>query len=461
MSEFQELIKKFDKCRDYVRDFFVYGFKSRNDFSLKSARTYDDERRRIESWLSEYVKEDYTQEKNISLQMDSNLLDTNPLYRVWKTKSFTDYDILLHFYLLDILENASTSHYKSINELADTLLEKYDLIIDVQMIRRKCNEYVAEGLFVSKKEGKTLVYAKAPSLADYTKGFTEDFINALRFFQLSAPFGILGSTLLDQQLERNQIFRIKHSFMVHTLEDEILLDLLQAMKNEQYIMLHCRSNKNDILRIESGIPLRIFVSTKTGRRYLCFYHFTKSKTPASKIHGRFHSLRLDQIKKVEPVTEKNGTQEQLAECSLSKQSYSLLKEKLNKNQSRLWGVSFSSDVRPSRNIPTAPRDTLGREQLVVLTLHIDEQRESYILKRLEREGRNGTITHLAPNTYQYEKVVFDAYEMLPWFRSFLGRILDLKVYAVNNNQVSPTPNHLFSQRFQKDLNRMYEMYDIE
>ena len=102
MSEFQELIKKFDKCRDYVRDFFVYGFKSRNDFSLKSARTYDDERRRIESWLSEYVKEDYTQEKNISLQMDSNLLDTNPLYRVWKTKSFTDYDILLHFYLLDI-----------------------------------------------------------------------------------------------------------------------------------------------------------------------------------------------------------------------------------------------------------------------------------------------------------------------------------------------------------------------
>ena len=69
MSEFQELIKRFDKCRDYVRDFFVYGFKSRNDFSLKSARTYDDERRRIESWLSDYVRQDYAGSKNISLQM--------------------------------------------------------------------------------------------------------------------------------------------------------------------------------------------------------------------------------------------------------------------------------------------------------------------------------------------------------------------------------------------------------
>ena len=51
MSEFHELIKNIDKCRDYVRDFFVYGFKSRSDFPGKSARTYDDERRRIVSWL--------------------------------------------------------------------------------------------------------------------------------------------------------------------------------------------------------------------------------------------------------------------------------------------------------------------------------------------------------------------------------------------------------------------------
>ena len=82
MSDFQELIKNIDKCRDYVRDFFVYGFKSRSDFPGKSARTYDDERRRIVSWLSEYVAEDFTEggkSKNISLQIDQKKLHTNPL----------------------------------------------------------------------------------------------------------------------------------------------------------------------------------------------------------------------------------------------------------------------------------------------------------------------------------------------------------------------------------------------
>ena len=102
MSEFQELIKNFDKCRDYIRDFFVYGFKSRKDFTGKSARTYDDERRRITDWLGDIVHEDIsdaTSEKNLSLQVTPNLLATNPLYRVWQTRSFTDNDVRLFFRL--------------------------------------------------------------------------------------------------------------------------------------------------------------------------------------------------------------------------------------------------------------------------------------------------------------------------------------------------------------------------
>ena len=47
MAEFQELIKNFDRIRDYMRQFYIYGFKVRNDFDSRSARTYDNERRRI------------------------------------------------------------------------------------------------------------------------------------------------------------------------------------------------------------------------------------------------------------------------------------------------------------------------------------------------------------------------------------------------------------------------------
>lgn len=50
---FNELIKNFDNIRQLMRDFYVFGFKSRADFADKSARSYDNERRRIESWLGE------------------------------------------------------------------------------------------------------------------------------------------------------------------------------------------------------------------------------------------------------------------------------------------------------------------------------------------------------------------------------------------------------------------------
>ena len=95
---YSELIKNFNKIRDYIREFYVYGFKSREEYNKKSARSYDDERRRMESWLGDNMRFRQTPEgKNVFLSIDSRLLSHNPLYKAWKTKSFTDGDITLHF----------------------------------------------------------------------------------------------------------------------------------------------------------------------------------------------------------------------------------------------------------------------------------------------------------------------------------------------------------------------------
>ena len=42
-----ELIKKFNVVRDYIRDFFLYGYKKRGDFEEKSKRTYEEHYRQI------------------------------------------------------------------------------------------------------------------------------------------------------------------------------------------------------------------------------------------------------------------------------------------------------------------------------------------------------------------------------------------------------------------------------
>lgn len=410
MSDFKELIKSFPKTREYVRDFFVYGFKTREEFREKSPRTYDNERRRIESWLSGFVKQDYTDKgKNISLAIDSNLLDTNPLYRVWKTKSFTDNDIRLHFFLLDIIP---AKEGLTIDEITDRLLTDYGALFDVQTVRRKCNAYAKEGLLQKEKQGKDMLFRKAPDFHDTAEQFPM-LITALQYYQLSSPLGFLGDTVLDTLSSPNNTFRVKHSFFVHTLEDEVLLKVLDGIRQKRILCLSIKGSKTSTAVSTTGIPLQIFTSTRTGRRFLCLY------MEASK---RFRCVRMDTVKEVE-----------LLDIA---PDFDSLRKTLIKNHDYLWGVSFQGG---------------GHTHLetITLTLHIQERTEDYILERLSREGKGGTITKIAPHTYTYEKEVFDSNEMLPWLRTFTGRILDIKC-----------SNERLTQRFYKDLGQMYKLYDI-
>ena len=52
---YSELIKSFGRIRAYLRSFYVYGFRHRDEFTEKSARSYDNERRRIDSWLGDHM----------------------------------------------------------------------------------------------------------------------------------------------------------------------------------------------------------------------------------------------------------------------------------------------------------------------------------------------------------------------------------------------------------------------
>lgn len=162
MAEFQELIKNFDRIRDYMRQFYVYGFKMRNDFEEKSARTYDNERRRIESWLSDYMRSDYSAKgKRVYINVDSKAIPENPLYAAWKAKSFTDNDIMLHFFLLDQLYGEPEG--LSAGELGDRMSECYGTVFDSQTIRLKLREYEALGILRAVKQGKTRRYALEPA----------------------------------------------------------------------------------------------------------------------------------------------------------------------------------------------------------------------------------------------------------------------------------------------------------
>ncbi len=410
MSDFKELVKSFPKTREYVRDFFVYGFKTREEFGDKSPRTYDNERRRLESWLAPYVRKDYVKNgSNISLAIDSNLLDTNPLFQVWKTKSFTDNDIVLHFLILDLLQNGDAL---TAEEITNELLLTYDVLFDTQTVRRKCNAYEKEGLLNKKKDGKNIVYFLDNSLMNW---FSENsnILDAISFYQMAECFGIVGNTISDQLDFHNDTFRIKHSFSVHTLEDEILFALINAMNKKVRVNLLLKSAKKNTVTDNLCIPLQIFTSTRTGRRFLCCY-IEKSK--------RFTCMRLDNIKNVTLLA--------------PAPDYDELRNSLDKNRIFAWGVSFQSEND-------------SRLDKLTMQIQVVEPAEDYIINRLKKEGRGGTITRISKGIYQYEIEVFDSNEMLPWLRTFIGRIVSLEC-----------TNKAVERRFYRDLNTMYKRYGI-
>ena len=405
MAEFQELIKNFDRIRDYMRQFYVYGFKVRGDYDVKSARTYDNEKRRIESWLSEYMVSEYTSKgKQVYINVDSRTIRQNPLYAAWKAKSFTGNDIMLHFFIPAQLYEKREG--LSAGELGDRIAECYGVVFDSQTVRLKLKEYEEMGILGTVKKGKTLLYHLKPGLQE--DSFLP-LLTAVKFYQEGAPFGFIGSTILDRENSENDRFQFKHHFIVHTLEDGILFEILEAMREHRWIEFVNKSSRSGNESSMKGLPLKIFVSTRTGRRYICCYLENRR---------RFMNFRLDCISKVKMTSV----------C----EDYAQWKAALQKNLGLCWGVSFWGT---------------GRGEEISVKFYIDEEKESYILKRLYREGRGALVRKTGEHEYLYTGTFFDTNEMLSWLKTFTGRILDIQCR-----------NRAVVAKVKRDLERMYEMY---
>lgn len=162
---FNELIKNFDNIRLLMRDFYVFGFRSRADFADKSARSYDNERRRIESWLGEYM---YFRQnaggKNCFISVDSRKIWHNPFYKALKAKSFTANDIMLHFFLLDILQPGEKFTLRQLMDKLDAAyLSCFDepVALDISTVRKKLAEYAELGLIENEKCGREYIMSAA------------------------------------------------------------------------------------------------------------------------------------------------------------------------------------------------------------------------------------------------------------------------------------------------------------
>ena len=413
MSSYSELIKNFEKIRAYMREFYVYGFKSRDEYSAKSARSYDDERRRIESWLGNHMSFIRTLEgKNVFISIDSRRIHHNPFYNAWKAKSFTDGDITLHFILLDILYIPSVKY--TISEIMQLIDEKYlsgfsaPMMFDESTIRKKLKEYCEVGIVEIEKVGRKAYYHRAETVE------ISNLTDATHYFSEVSPCGVIGSYILDKLETDSDVFTFKHHYITGAIDSGILAALFIAMREKRIITVKNLSRRKDVPRENRIIPLRVFISVQNGRQHLFAYHSE---------FNCFISYRIDYLSnvKLEETTPR----------------FDELRSQLDRMQTKMWGVS-------------AKRSNWNDEKTehVEFVVEVADD-EYYIINRLNREKRVGTVEKIDEHTYRFTAVVYDIGEMVPWIRTFICRIKEINF-----------SNRELEKKFKEDLNAMYKMYGV-
>jgi hypothetical protein len=413
---YSELIKDLSRIRIYMREFFVYGFRSRGDVGDKSARSYDNEKRRIESWLGDFMSFRRDEGgKSVFLTVDSRVIAENPLYKMWKAASFTKNDINLHFILLDILSDGQAYKQADLLSLID---ERYNAeTIDESTLRKKLREYVSLGLIKSEKQGKTVYFSLCRDNIPLKK-----LREAVRFFSETDPLGVIGSYIQDKfrsggaaptgksresvfdtedvgavDFNKNavEIFSFKHRYMLFALDLGILLDILTAINEKTAVRFIIHDARGTEITTDPLYPLKIYSSTAGGRQYAAVYSTAKRKIAF---------FRLDRIDKV--ITENrefDGCFEDKSDCN-----YEDCAAMLDYHKNHIWGVSVGSY-----------RLNALEMKLRILPADI------HIAKRLLREMRCGTVTQLSENEWLFRAEVYDTGELLPWLRTFTGRIISL------------------------------------
>ena len=409
-TAYSELVKNFARVRAYMREFYVYGFKGREEVGQASARSYDDEKRRLESWLGDYMRFSQAPDgKKVFLSIDSRESRHNPLYAAWKAKSFTDGDITLHFILFDILYDPSVQMtLGEIAERVDEYLSGFSepRTFDESTLRKKLKEYVGEGIITCEKRGKSVFYRRAAD-TPLPDG------DILDYFSEAAPLGVIGSFLLDKREPAESHFAFKHHYITGAMDSEIVLSLLETIGEKRYADVVTIDRRGGGERIRRVLPLRILRSVQGGRDYLMAY------IPRS---GRVKSVRTDYILSVKA-----------GEICAEFDEYLAVLEGMKEH---LWGVSTQG--------------TSGqRLERISFTVCYDPD-EGHIHRRLMREKRCGKVEKLDANTSRFSVEVYDAGEMLTWVRTFICRITE---FECSNPEVKA--------RFLNDLQRMYACYGLE
>lgn len=402
-----ETIKHLDVTKNYLRYFFIYGFYARRDFArLGALRSYDNERQRIEVWYGDNLKSRMDgKEKIYSIDAERSVAH-NPFHEAFKAKSVTAKSFLVHFLVLDALSDYS---YASFNAILDRIIDNesvdFDKLADESTIRKTINKLVGMGLVETKKSDKKALLYRI-SRAEFDMGKYSD---AIDFFSEADELGVIGSFIAGKLPASGDKFIYRHRYLQHALDSELLFYLFEAIREKKSIEIVYFKDKDTEKKVEI-VPLKLFISAQMGRRFIAGWSFKEKN---------YVMLRIDRVKTLETGKEFPGFNEIL--------------NGFDERRKHMWGVA------------TGSKNT--RLTSVEIVFSFDESM-NYLAERIKREKRCGEVFETGKNELTFRAEVYDAREMLPWVRTYIGNIVRIK-----------TSNNELERKLVEDLSAMQGFYE--
>jgi predicted DNA-binding transcriptional regulator YafY len=396
------LTRDLHDIRDVIRLFFIYGFFTKRDVVVRNGIkeiTYDKYKKTIHNMIDNTKIQSYVNEKRekcVYIDADYVQDSDNPLFTIWQGKSVTANDMWYVFAITDTL--AQSPEGLTAVEVAEELARYTSRGIEEQTVRNRLAELYRLGLVQAVHNGRRIGYVlDIRWLEDLPGESMAELDTALAFFQNVLPVGVLGHHLrrrLSLHLpspERPAPIIFKHHHIDGTIDDEALLAILQAIHERRGIVFDLQQMQEGKIRFKQipFVPIKLIADRWQGRRYIAGY---------DEEFARCWSFRLDKMfhVKLQGVCE----------------SFEARRIELERQLEHSWTVVVPEPGRPP--------------ELVAMTLAIDTGKESFVLDRLRAEGKWGTVTQTASDRFVYRIEVNSAEEMLPWIRTFTGRIVEFQ-----------------------------------
>lgn len=421
-TSFQYFVTDFQKMRDIARYIHIYGCYSRNDYPHKtriSKRKYDDELRRFRDFVGDQHLDEYQvgKEKVISTLVRRGPFLENYLAQLYYARTLTAAEVS-SYVLIPLLVQQEGS--LTLTELM-TRLELLGVFESISRatIGRQADILVEEGMLVREVVDSQIIYSAPANLLDeLSEEELKQLYLAVLFF-CHVVFPCVPGEFLKNTLERyfdsrQMPFRkfpltMSFAYLHHVLDDQLTWTLLEALDKKRSVTFRYGRDRNKVRRVTID-PVRVLLDLTYSRWYV-----------VGKQEGEryLRSFRLDRM------TGLKITEQTFDLASLEEQYF------------REYDQSWLSVGKRGKQPVTV--ELLFRQR--------GASQQPFVLQRVQREGRGGTITKNSDDEFLYTILVNDPVEMLPWIRSFNHHV-----------EVLPSAEHDLRERLAAETRRMLLNY---